>query len=311
MRGDRVEGIEAENEPIEGRVVIATGGFQHDPQLAESFLRAPLIAALGPPGCSGDGLRMAMSAGALVGNMAEGWWMPAMHAPGEELNGSAFYRPLHSERAQPGCMMIDQTGKRFVNEAQNYGDVGRAMQTFRPEANWFPALPSWLVFDSRVRLSTSIGPLRPTDPDPEWLFKGADLAGLARSIGVGEGTFTSTVRRFNENASVGRDPDFGRGERHYDRWIGGATTGHPTLGEIRESPFYALRVECGCMGTKGGPRTDQFGRVVSARAGLVDGLYAAGNAAANPFGIATPAGGSTIGPALVFGARAGEAAATD
>ena len=44
---------------------------------------------------------------------------------------------------------------------------------------------------------------------------------------------------------------------------------------------------------------------------LVAGLYAAGNVAANPFGTATPAGGSTLGPALVFGFRAGEAAAGD
>jgi 3-oxosteroid 1-dehydrogenase len=43
----------------------------------------------------------------------------------------------------------------------------------------------------------------------------------------------------------------------------------------------------------------------------VTGLYAAGNVAASPFGAATPAGGGTLGPALVFGFRAGEAAAHD
>ena len=42
-----------------------------------------------------------------------------------------------------------------------------------------------------------------------------------------------------------------------------------------------------------------------------DRLYAAGNPAASPFGTATAAGGATIGPALVFGTRAGEAAAHD
>jgi succinate dehydrogenase/fumarate reductase flavoprotein subunit len=43
----------------------------------------------------------------------------------------------------------------------------------------------------------------------------------------------------------------------------------------------------------------------------VPGLYAAGNAAASPFGTATAAGGATLGPALVFGFRAGQAAAGD
>ena len=41
------------------------------------------------------------------------------------------------------------------------------------------------------------------------------------------------------------------------------------------------------------------------------GLYAVGNAAASPFGLAYPGAGATLGPALVFGFRAGRAAASD
>ena len=43
----------------------------------------------------------------------------------------------------------------------------------------------------------------------------------------------------------------------------------------------------------------------------IPGLYAAGNASASPFGIAYPGAGGTLGPGLVFGLRAGEAAAED
>jgi len=234
-----------------------------------------------------------------------------MHVPGETLDGSAHYRALHAERAQPGSLMVDRSGRRFVDEAQNYGDVGRAMQTFHPEHGWFPALPCWLVFDARYRARTCVGPLRPFEPDPSWLTSAPSLPALARAMGISEETLMATVERFNENTARGEDPDFRRGDSHYDRWIGDPRLAHPTLGELEEPPFYALRVECGCMGTKGGPVTDGCGRVLATGGRVIENLYAAGNAAANPFGIATPAGGATLGPALVFGTCAGEAAARD
>ncbi|HXW36151.1 MAG TPA: FAD-dependent oxidoreductase, partial [Acidimicrobiales bacterium] len=78
-RDGDVSGVVVDGEVISGRVVLATGGFQHDAGLLASFLGAVPIAPMGTPGCAGDGLRMAMSAGAGLGNMSEGWWMPAMH----------------------------------------------------------------------------------------------------------------------------------------------------------------------------------------------------------------------------------------
>ena len=81
---------------------------------------------------------------------------------------------------------------------------------------------------------------------------------------------------------------------------------------MTEPPFYAVEILPGCLGTKGGPRTDADGRVLRADGnGVIPDLYAAGNAAANPFGLAYPGPGGTIGPAVVFGIRAGEAAAAD
>ena len=85
---------------------------------------------------------------------------------------------------------------------------------------------------------------------------------------------------------------------------------NPALGPVEEAPFYAVQVYPGCLGTRGGPRTDADGRVLSAAdRSPIPGLFAAGNAAASPLGHAYPGAGGTIGPGLVFGMRAGEAAA--
>jgi 3-oxosteroid 1-dehydrogenase len=302
--GVHVMGVTVAEDLVEGRVVLACGGFQHDPALAATYLPGPPVAAMGTPACDGDGLRMARSVDADLGNMTEGWWMPALRVPGEELDGRPYYRPLHSERAYPGAIMVDGDGHRFVNEAQNYGDVGGAIGRLGTAA-------CWLVFDNACRRRYPVGPLRPVDPDPDWLSRADDLTALAAIMGTPAENLRTTVSSFNDAAVGGRDPEFGRGSFPYDLWIGDSTAPHPTLAAVDEAPFYALPVHRGCLGTKGGPRTDDQGRVVSPDGSVVAGLYAAGNVAANPFGAATPAGGGTLGPALVFGFRAGEAAAAD
>jgi hypothetical protein len=303
LEGDSVTGVEVGEERVPGRVVLATGGFQHDAGLAGTHLNGAAVAPMGTAGCQGDGLRMALSVGADLANMAEGWWMPALSVPGEELDAVPYYRPLHSERAYPGAIMVDGEARRFVNEAQNYGDVGRAMAAGTG--------PYWLLFDESCRRHYPVGPLRPGDPVAAWLTGADDLRALAGAISVDAGQLTETVRVFNDGAVGGRDPEFGRGSLPYDLWIGDPSAPHPTLAPLSEPPFYAVAAHLGCMGTKGGPRTDDRGRVLSTGGAVVPGLYAAGNVAASAFGPATPAGGSTLGPALVFGFRAGEAAGSD
>jgi len=304
--GVRVEtGLRVQALPEADAVVLTTGGFERDPQLAHAFLRGPMLAPVGAPTARGDGLRLAIAAGALLGAMSEAWWCPAVHVPGDTIDGMPMFRLVLTERARPGCLLVNGRGVRFVDEAQNYNDLGRALQNFEPTSYSFPNVPAWLVFDGRYRATYRLGPLSRRDPDPSWLLRGETPAELAAAIGAPGAALAATVARFNGFAAAGEDPDFGRGSVPYDRFIG-------ALGPLEQPPFYAVRVLPGCLGTKGGPKTDDAGRVLSITDGSpIPGLYAAGNAAASPFGLAYPGAGGTIGPAAVFGMRAGEAAAGD
>ncbi len=60
---------------------------------------------------------------------------------------------------------------------------------------------------------------------------------------------------------------------------------------------------------KGGARTDADGRVLDAGGDPIPGLYAAGNAMAAVTAMVYGGGGGTLGPAAVFGYRAGRHAA--
>ena len=308
--GGTVNGVRIGDEVLPGRVIMASGGFERDPALVRAFLRGPMTGPVGAPGMDGTALRLSLTAGAELGNMAEAWWCPAMTVPGEAIDGEPFHRLVLTERARPRSLMVDSRGRRFVNEARNYNDVGRAMHAFDPTGFQYPAAIAWLVFDSGYRRRYHLGPLRRNDPDPQWLHQADSLVELADSIGVTPDELTASVARFNQLAATGDDPDFGRGRSIYDRFVGDPTAPHPTLGPVDEPPFYAVHLHPGCLGTKGGPRTDIHGQVRHQDGNLIEGLYAIGNAAASPLGAAYPGAGGTIGPLLVTAHAAGTAAAS-
>jgi 3-oxosteroid 1-dehydrogenase len=301
----RVVGVDVDGDQLRGAVVVATGGFERDPRLVASFLRGPVLAPAGPPSNMGDGLRLGMSAGAALGNMSEAWWCPAVRIAGEHIDGSPFYRMLFMDSAKPGSLVIDRRGHRFANEATNYNDFGRVLTELDGADFEHARIPSWLVFDEQRYRQFPLGFMTSPQPDGDWLVTAGSLVELAERAGVPASALLSTVDRYNNDVVRGFDA-FGRGSYVWDRFSSGGAQARP----LGDPPYYAARLLPGCLGTKGGLKTDGHGRVLAADGnGSINGLFAAGNAAANPFGCAYPGPGSTIGPALVFGSLAGEAAA--
>src|SRR5699024_7491308 len=71
-------------------VIIATGGFEWNKELVSSFLKGEITHPLSPAGNEGDGLIMAMEAGAALRNMSEAWWSPAFVDPTMEYEGHVY-----------------------------------------------------------------------------------------------------------------------------------------------------------------------------------------------------------------------------
>ena len=306
----RVEGVETSDGVLLGRVVLASGGFERDERLRVTFLRAPVTGLTGCPGAHGDGLRMAMSVGAELGNMNEAWWAPTIRLPDASVDGAPLDFLLLSERGRPGTLMVDRDGRRFCNEAQNYNDVGRALHAFDPSGFRFARDPAWLIVDESYRERFPIGPVLPGEAGAADWVHADSVKELALGMDVDPDTLELTMERYSRAAADGQDPDFGRGDSAYDRFVGDRSAAHPNLRPL-EGRLTAVPVHAGTLGTKGGPRTDTDGRVRHQDGGVVPGLYAAGNAAASPFGLLYPGAGGTIGQALVFGHLAGLAAAQD
>ncbi len=303
--GDAVVGVSAGGEELRGEVVVASGGFERNPEFVHAFLRGPMHAPAGPPTNRGDGIVIGLQSGAALGNMSDAWWVAGLQIPGETIDGAPFFRMLFVDSARPGAIAVDQQGRRFVNESVNYYSFARSL--LERDANTYAHVraPAWLVFDAGRRASHPVGPLTAASPDPDWLPRADSLGSLGARIGLPVGSLEETVARYNAQVADGSD-EFGRGSSVWDTYsLGGAP-----LREIGEPPFYALKLLPGCSGTKGGLAIDVHGRVRRrGGAGIVPGLYAAGNASAYAFGEAYPGPGATVGPGVVYGWLAGETAA--
>ncbi len=285
-------------------VIIATGGFEWDPELVKAFLRGPMHGSFAPPNNTGDGLRMAMKVGAALGNMREAWWGLIVKLPGDMFEGHERSRSVRLERARPRSIMVNRHGHRFANEAVDYNSLGGAFHEFDPNNFDYPNIPAWIVFDQGHLDEYGFLGVNPGEAAPDWFHGSANLAELGAKTGIDAAGLEATVATWNGYVEDGRDPDFQRGESAYDGWWGDTTKPtmiERTIGALDTAPFYAVQVDVGCSGTKGGPRTDRNGQVLGVDGKPIPGLYAAGNAMAAPTGMAYGGAGGTIGPALVWG----------
>lgn len=288
-------------------VVLATGGFEWDAKFVEAYLRGPMRGAVSPPNNTGDGLRMAMAHGADLANMGEAWWVPIVQLPGDTFEGHPRSRSVRLERTRPRSIIVNRSGKRFLNEAGEYNSMAGPFQYLDPR-DGYANDPAWIVFDSLHLKRYGFLGVAPGEPAPEWFSPSADLAELGAKTGIDADGLSRTLAAWNDNVAHERDPDFGRGSSAYDGYWGddkATTTAGKTLGPIDTAPYYAVPVSVGAMGTKGGPRTDSDGRVLHVSGSAIPGLFAAGNAMAGATGKAYGGAGGTLGPAMVFGYRAG------
>jgi len=309
----RVTGIVAEKDGKEFRiaarrgVILGAGGFEGNQAMREKYLPKPTRKewSCGNPHNTGDIIEMGMAIGAGIDLMDDAWWGPTTVVPGEDLA-----RFLVIEKSLPRSILVNKAGQRFTNEAAPYIDIVNDM--YRIDTPESPAVPAYFVFDSVYRKNYICGPLLQGSAQPDWMVrklfengylkKAKTLEELAAMLGVDTEGLLESVRRNNEYARSGIDPEFQRGETIYDRYYGDANVEpNPCLGPIDTAPFYAIEVFPGELGTKGGLTVDAQARVLSEAGEVIEGLYAIGNCSSALMGRSYPGAGATIGPATAFG----------
>ncbi|HEX7913823.1 MAG TPA: FAD-dependent oxidoreductase, partial [Paraburkholderia sp.] len=287
-------------------VILAAGGFERNQAMRERYLPSPTQAqwSATPPNNTGDAIAAGMQLGARTALMEHAWGAPTVHVDREEKQ-----RALFVERNLPGCVIVNGHGKRFVNEAAPYSEFVPAM--YRDHAQTGACVPAWMVFDARFRQRYPCGPIMPAVMMPDsripvqfrsLLYKAETLDALAAQIGVDAQGLRDTVAKMNRYAESGVDEEFAKGGNAFDTYYGDPSVKpNPCLAPLDTGPFYAVRIDAGDIGTKGGLVTDAFARVLREDASPIEGLYAIGNTSASMMGASYPGAGSTLGPAMTFG----------
>lgn len=303
----KVLGVRAGGVEFEARsgVVLASGGFEWNDELCTSLLSGPVTSRCSLPTNVGDGLKMAMAAGAGVANTNEAWWGIHSSVPGVETEGRALGTIVTVERSLPGSLVVNRRGERFTNESGSYYTFGKVLAAFDSVLYGYRNLPAYLIADAAYFRRYGLLGARDLSDLPPWLTAAPSLPELAAKLGVDARGLEATVDRFNRFAHDGRDADFHRGDSAYDRYFGDDSQPHPNLGPLGEAPFVALELECGAIGTKGGVVTDVDGRALGPWGEPIEGLYAAGNVAAHPIAFGYCGAGSTLGPGMTMARAAG------
>jgi 3-oxosteroid 1-dehydrogenase len=332
--GGAVVGVIAESPAGERRfgarqgVVFGSGGMEHSRELRERFLRGPIVGSCGAATNRGDFIPIAERVGAALGNTREAWWS---QLPLEPCLESFEQSELMNQNYGDSTVVVSADGERVVNEKLTYNERGK-IHSRRDAHGGFPYRLLIQIFDDAIVQDRTVWPARwpiPTADDiPPYILIGQTLQELTSAIRerlaqLADRTdgfalspdfadnLTRTIQRFNRFARAGTDEDFNRGATSSERFFSVDIRAEPmpnsTMYPIAETgPYYAVILGASCLGTKGGPKINTRGQVLRGEGTPIPGLYGAGNCIASPTGEAYWGGGSTLGPAIFNGFRAGQ-----
>jgi len=307
LEGGSAMGVVTSREGREWRVgarlgvLVNAGGFAHNQAMRDRYIphtRTEWTHAA--PGDTGDMHRELMRIGAAMAQMDEMVGNQMTIPPNiEEPSG------VQMQLAKPHAFLVDQSGERYMNEAGSYMEF---CQLMLERHKVVPAVPSWMIVDSRFLRKYMFADTMPGTRKPQaWLDqgymrKGETIELLARACNIDPIKLRAATERFNAFARNGRDEDFHRGEREYDRFLGDHTySPSASLGPLEEAPFYAVPIVPGDVGTFGGVVTDVHARVLREDGSVIPGLYATGTTSAAVMGRKYPGAGCSIGPAFTWG----------
>ena len=287
----RVVGVKATMDGSEytfnakGGVVLATGGFGANPEMVKKY--NPKIderfKTTDAPGSTGEALYMAERAGAELVNMGYIQTYPIC----DPISGAI---ELIADARFDGAIMLNQEGKRFVEELQRRDVLSEAILNQTGQYCWV------LWNDNIGKISNTV---KAHANEYEAFTKQGimttcdDLKCIADFTKIPFDQLRKTVKRVSDMAGKGNDKDFNH---------------RAGLMDMQQGKYYVIKAVPSTHHTMGGVRINEKAEALTAEGKVIPGLWAAGEVTGVTHGT-NRLGGNAYTDIIVFGRIAGEAAA--
>lgn len=278
-------------------VVLATGGFENNPLMQQSYLHITKLTPFGTLYNRGDGITMAEEVGAKLWHMSnyESLGVIPSYTFAEE-DGQRGRQIGHWKLLYNGSIFaIADDGTRFMREDAKFrhGHIYEHGDYVMPHAYD----NAWLVFDQKqydkfVEEKKASGQLR----YPKFLKKtisAESVEELADKMNVPKKNLAQSIKKFNEYAINGKDAEFDRAPQ--------------AMTAFNEGKIYAIKLAPAVLNTQGGPQRNEKAQILDANEQPIPHLYGAGELGgicANRY-----QGGGNLAECLIFGKISGEQAA--
>ena len=278
-------------------VVLATGGFENNPEMVQNYLQYNVMYPHGTTYNTGDGVIMAQEVGAQLWHMRTLSGGFLSYRAFEGTTQVPFESMGQNMTAGTSVINVGPDGKRFCDEGtrSRHGFVSyNGMYK-----NQVCSTPMYTIFDETTRLAGKIYPTfsegNLAEVESGLIVKADTIAELAEKIGYDPAVLEATVAEYNNFCENGVDEDFGRAA--------------DKMTKIEVGPFYAMELVPAMVNTQGGPRRNINCEVLDLNDNPIPHLYSAGELGS--FFSDNYQGGGNLGETVVTGKTAGENAAAE
>ena len=264
-----------------GGVVLATGGFGANPEMVKKY--NPKIderfKTTDAPGTTGEALYMAERAGAQLVNMGYIQTYPIC----DPISGVI---ELIADARFDGAIMLNQEGKRFVEELQRRDVLSEAI--LKQTGGY-----CWVLWNDKIGSISNTVKEHPTEYEA-FTKQGImatcdDLKCVADFTKIPFDSLKGTVNRVSSMTGKGNDKDFNH---------------RSGLVDMTQGKYYVIKAVPSVHHTMGGVRINEKAQALTAEGKAIPGLWAAGEVTGVTHGT-NRLGGNAYTDIIVFGRIAG------